>query len=69
MSLASSWKLMSLCTVATAANAASTAASISAVDAPATAISTKVPSSGRAQRMLSGVGGIFRLDGALERHG
>src|SRR5579864_5004135 len=46
---------MSRCTLATAANAASTAASMAGAGAAATAISTKVPSRGRARRMLAHV--------------
>src|SRR5207247_596321 len=53
VSLRSSWKLISACTRATAAKAASKAACISDWAVPATAISTNVPSSGRARRALS----------------
>ncbi len=52
MSLSASWKLIRRCTLATAPNAASTAARISDADAPDTAISTNVPSSGRDRRRL-----------------
>src|SRR5262249_19938088 len=51
-SLVASWKLMRRCTLATASKAASIAACVAAGAAPATAISTKVPSSGRARRVL-----------------
>src|SRR5258708_14202230 len=49
---------MRRCTVAMAANAASTAASAASNVCPATAISTNVPSSGRARRMLTGAASI-----------
>src|SRR5258708_1557908 len=49
---------MRRCTVAMAANAASTAASAASNECPSTAISTNVPSSGRARRMLTGAASI-----------
>src|SRR5882762_4857982 len=49
---------MRRCTVATAENAASTAASAASNVCPSTAISTNVPSSGRARRMLTGAASI-----------
>src|SRR5258708_9653855 len=63
---------MRRCTVATAANAASTAASAASDFCPATAISTNVPSSGRARRMLTcaaSIGGQypFHALGDMER--
>src|SRR5215471_14163069 len=51
---------MSRCTHATAANASSTALSMTSGVACETAISTKVPSSGRARRRLSAAAAIGR---------